>query len=90
MKAPRLIGDIIAEIMTDLRELERRYNVDSRDDIISCKAAAAYLGKTPQTISRYIREGRLHKVSNGVITGVRRSELRRLSRKDLSTGCAAE
>lgn len=77
MSHPRLIGEIIAEIMNDLRELQQRYDKDCGNDILSCKEAAAYLGKTPQTISRYISEGRLHKVSDGVAVGISRHELRK-------------
>lgn len=80
MKEPRLIGDIIAEIMDDLRELQQRYEKDCSDTILSCKEAAAYIGKTPQTISAYIAQGRLHKVSNGVSVGIAKSELQRLAK----------
>ena len=77
MAEPRLIGKIIDEILADLRELQQRYEADCGDVILTCKEAASYIGKTPQTMSRYIREGRLHKVSNGVSAGIRRSELRK-------------
>ncbi|MBR1539514.1 MAG: hypothetical protein IJ636_08430 [Bacteroidales bacterium] len=80
MKEPRLIGDIIAEIMDDLRELQQRYEKDCSDTILSCKEAASYLGKTPQTISAYIAQGRLHKVSNGVSVGISKIELQRLAK----------
>ena len=77
MSEPRLIGDIIKEIMADLDEIRRRYDHDCTDQILTCKEAAAFIGKTPQTISTYIAQGRLHKVSNGVKVGIRKSELLR-------------
>lgn len=79
MSEPRLIGEIIAEIFGDLDELKRRYDKDCPGDVVmTCKAAANYIGKTPATISRYIAEGKLHKVCAEGIIGVRRSELLRL------------
>lgn len=75
MAEPRLIGDIIAEIIDDLREIQQRYEADCYGKILSCKEAAAYINKTPQTISAYIAQGRLHKTSDGVKVGILLSEL---------------
>ena len=77
MAEPRLIGEIIAEIMADLRELQQRYEADCGDVILTCKEAASYIVKTPQTISSYIAQGRLHKVSNGVKVGISKIELQK-------------
>lgn len=77
MSQPRLIGEIIAEIMADLRELQQRYEADCGDVILTCKEAASYIGKTPQTISSYIAQGQLHKVSNGVKVGISKIELQK-------------
>lgn len=80
MSDSRQIGDVISqmlEILQKLQKLQKDFERDYGDPILSCKETAALLGKTPQTISRYIREGRLHKVSNGVSAGIRRSELRK-------------
>lgn len=77
MAEPRLIGEIIAEIMADLRELQQRYEADCGDVILTCKEAASYIGKTPQTISSYIAQGRLHKVSNGIKVGISKIELQK-------------
>ena len=78
MAEPRLIGEIIDEILADLRELQQRYEADCGDVILTCKEAASYIGKTPQTISSYIAQGRLHKVSNGVKVGISKKELQKL------------
>ncbi len=77
MAEPRLIGEIIDEILADLRELQQRYEADCGDVILTCKEAASYIGKTPQTISSYIAQGRLHKVSNGVKVGISKIELQK-------------
>ena len=77
MAEPRLIGEIIDEILADIRELQQRYEADCGDVILTCKEAASYIGKTPQTISSYIAQGRLHKVSNGVKVGISKIELQK-------------
>lgn len=77
MAEPRLIGEIIAEIMDDLLELQKRYEIDCHGRILSCKEAAAFIGKTPQTISAYIAQGRLHKVSDGTRVGIALTELQK-------------
>ena len=81
MSQPRLIGEIIAEIMADLKELQQRYEMDCPNEILSCKAAAAYIGRTPSTISLYITQGKLHKVSDGTLTGIAKSELQKFIKK---------
>ena len=73
MSQPRPIGDIIAEIMADLQEIQDRFS--PANEILSCKEAAKYIGKTPQTISRYLSQGKLHKVSNGTREGIAKAEL---------------
>ncbi len=75
MRTARPIGEIIAGIMADLRELEDRCG---GGELLSCKAAAKYLGRTPGTVSRHIAEGRLRKVTEGGVTGIRKSDLDRL------------
>jgi len=82
MSDSRQIGEVISEMLEILRKLQKEYERDHGDPILPCKEAASLLGKTPQTISRYIREGRLHKVSNGVSTGIRHSELRKFINRD--------
>ena len=78
MSQPRLVGEIIAEIMADLDELRASYERDCYEELLNGKEAARYLNVTPQTISKYVREGRLHKISNGVTYGIRKSELRQI------------
>ena len=69
-----LIADLVHEL--------RRYNDNSEkslsDKVLSCSEAAAVTGKTRQTVSRWIRDGRLHKVTRGCRTGILQSELNRI------------
>lgn len=80
MKQPRLIGEIIAEIMADLKELQDKYDRDCDDDILSCKAAAQYIGKSPVTVSRYVSEGKLTKVCVRGKVGIRKTQLQQYIR----------
>lgn len=90
MADPRLISEIIDEILVDLREIRQRCDTDCENVILTCKEAASYLGKTPQTISSYIAQGRLHKVSNGVKVGISKTELRKLKQRQTSFGVAGD
>ena len=82
MRQPRLIGEIIAEIMADLKELQDRYDRDCNDDILTCKEAAIYIGKSPVTISRYVSDGKLTKVSVRGKVGIRKKQLQLLKSAD--------
>ena len=58
----------------------RRYN-DLRDEgevLVSCTEAARLLGKTKQTISEWIAQGRLHKRTFGKSTGIQLKEIRQI------------
>lgn len=43
--------------------------------LVSCTEAARLLGKSQNTITRMLREGRLHRATIGQSTGIRLSEL---------------
>ena len=47
----------------------------SEDVLVSCIEAARLLGRTPNTVTRMLREGRLHRVTIGDSTGIRLSEI---------------
>ena len=51
-----------------------------RDDniLLSCAEAARQLGVRQNTVTRYIREGRLHKTTIGQSTGIRLSEVMKM------------
>ncbi len=63
----------LTNLITSLQRLDQAMNNEKR--VMTCGEAAFILHKTPQTISKYIAEGRLHKgVANGV-TGVYAKEV---------------
>lgn len=53
--------------------LERRN--EDEGILYTCSQAAAYLGRDKSTISRMLADGRLHKVYEGKLSGIRKSEL---------------
>ena len=60
------------ERVTDWMEKAIR---DQYDNIlVSCSEAGRHLDVSPTTVSRYIREGRLHKTAIGQSVGIRLSE----------------
>jgi len=61
-------------LITELTEqLRTRHN----DILVSCSEAARLLNVTPATVSTYIKQGRLHKVTLGFSTGIRLSEIQK-------------
>ena len=58
----------LSDFIAALQRLNTAMNDETR--VMTCGEAAFVLGKTPQTISRYITEGRLHKASANGVTGV--------------------
>ena len=57
------------------RELER-FNSVYGDVLVSCNEAARLIGKSNNTISAMLRDGRLKKETIGKSTGIRLSEIR--------------
>lgn len=60
--------DIFDDAILAIQRLRSAMNEDNR--VMTCGEAAYKLNKTPQTISRYIAEGRLHRASAGGVSGV--------------------
>ena len=54
-------------------EIAKRKNYDNI--LISCNEAARHLGCTSSTVTRMLKEGRLHRVAIGGSTGIRLSEI---------------
>lgn len=69
----RRMRELIVSIREQLDELT--FLAGLGKGVVSCSEAANYLGVDPHTISRMIKDGRLHKVSNGVRTGIELAEL---------------
>ena len=54
-----------------IETLERLKSIlDDSDRVMTCGEAAHLLGVAPSTISCYIRDGKLKKVTSGGVTGV--------------------
>lgn len=60
--------------------LEGRKTEES-DRLLTCAQAAVFLGRDRTTISRMIADGRLHKVYEGGLSGIKESELANYKRK---------
>jgi len=69
---------LIESLTAAIGRLEVALVGQREERLYSCKEAAQYLGKTPQTISRYIRQGRLGKAVRGGVVGVPESELKKI------------
>lgn len=90
MSEPRLIGELLEEILKELREnnkqlielTERVSNIEmmeegsSPEEVLSCTEAAALLGRSRQWISNMLRCGKLHKIVRGPRTGILLTELK--------------
>ena len=58
----------LTEFITALQRLDTAMNDEAR--VMTCGEAAFVLGKTPQTVSRYIVQGKLHRASANGVVGV--------------------
>ena len=69
------LAQVVARLTSITEGMEKAY--EDRDDniLISCHEAARLLGKTPPTITAMLKDGRLHKTTIGVSTGIRLSEV---------------
>ena len=68
---------LIANLTAELKRLnDRREKEDAEPDfVLSIQQAAKFIGKSRQTISRKIKQNKLHKVERGGVTGILKSEL---------------
>lgn len=68
---------LIANLTAELKRMnDRAEKGDNQPDLVlSIQQAAALIGRSRQTISRKIREGKLHKVEKGGVIGILQSEL---------------
>lgn len=60
-------------------------NMSDEDRVMTCSEAAFRLNKSNNTISRYIEQGKLHKVSANGVIGVSASEVYGLMLKESTT-----
>lgn len=62
--------------LTDITEgMEKAYEERDENILVSCSEAARLLGKSAPTISAMVKDGRLHKTTIGISTGIRLSEV---------------
>lgn len=71
------LSDIAIRLERAVSGLEESLHRSDDNILVSCMEAARLLGHAPNTITRMINEGRLHKVTLGKSTGIRLSELMR-------------
>ena len=68
------ILNIVNRLEYSVSALERTL---ARDEniLLSCNEAARHIGCTNSTVTRMLKEGRLHRVTIGTSTGIRLSEV---------------
>lgn len=72
-----------SELIKKLAEEVRLLREEMTPDVfVSCKEAARYLGVAQQTISNYLKQGRLTKRTAGEVTGIPLRQLTVMKRKN--------
>ena len=66
---------LLSDLVNELRRLNDKTEKSTQDRLVSCSEAAVIIGRTRQTVSKWIRDGRLHKVVRGCRSGILLSEL---------------
>ena len=67
---------LIANLTAELKRMnDRAEKSDEPDLVLSIQQAASLIGRSRQTISRKVREGKQHKVERGGLIGILKSEL---------------
>lgn len=69
------LESIASELERVTDNLEKAIKDQYDNILISCNEAARHLGVTPTTLTRYLKEGRLDKVTIGESTGIRFSQI---------------
>lgn len=69
---------LIAGLTTAVSRLASAMEEQKVEKVYTCKEAAALLDKTPQTISRYLRQGKLKRAVRGGVIGIPESELKKI------------
>ena len=81
MEQPFSLSDYDRRLIVSLTESNNRLaaafeaKIDGELPLYTCAQAARYLGRNNTTISRMLADGRLHKVYEGGLSGIRKSEL---------------
>ncbi len=71
------ILNIVNRLESSVSALERTL---ARDEniLLSCNEAARHIGCTNSTVTRMLKEGRLHRVTIGASSGIRLSEVMKI------------
>lgn len=69
------LESLAAELERVTDGLEKAIRDQYDNILVSCSEAGRHLDVSPTTVSRYIREGRLHKTAIGQSVGIRLSEV---------------
>ena len=69
------LSDIARRLECAVSGLENAIIEQYNNILLSCAEAGRQLGVRQNTVTRYIREGRLHKTTIGQSTGIRLSEV---------------
>lgn len=82
---------LIANLTAELKRMNDRAERDSGKPelVLSVTQAAAVTGRSRQTISRKIREGKLHKVERAGVIGILLSELDSIQKPSGDAGTAS-
>lgn len=76
-----LLSSIAARLEQAVDSLDRAVEKQYDNILVSCSEAGRQLGVTNNTVTRYIREGRLRKTTIGQSTGIRLSEVMKMKMK---------
>ena len=68
---------LIAGLTDAINRLAEVQEIRNTEKIYTCKEAAKMIGRSQQTISRYIRQGRIKKGTRGGTIGIPESEIRK-------------
>lgn len=77
--------DVVVKFAAEDRErIDKLTNILEKKEgegvvLVSCIEAARIIGKTPQTVSKMLRQGRLHKTAIGKSVGIPLSEIRSIT-----------
>ena len=66
---------LLVGVMESMNRLAVAMEKKAGDPLLTCSQAAAYLRKHVSTISKMLADGRLHKVYENGLSGIRKSEL---------------
>ena len=70
---------LIVSLTESNNRLAKALEDQQTEKVFSCADAAKMIGVTPQTVSRYIREGRIKKAVRGGRVGIPESEIQKLN-----------